>query len=84
MLLIEGMLTDGAGRTLGDRYLEVTMNDQFLTGLQVEENGTFSVYLPIPPDMPLGPRLVKIIFRARVLTIFEQQQYSQYVLLSFR
>jgi len=63
LLLIEGMLTDGAGRTLGDRYLEVTMNDQFLTGLQVEENGTFSVYLPIPPDMPLGPRLVKIIFQ---------------------
>ena len=63
LLLIEGMLTDGAGRTLGDRYLEVTMNNQFLTGLQVEENGTFSVYLPIPPDMPLGPRLVKIIFQ---------------------
>ena len=63
LLLIEGMLTDGAGRILGDRYLEVTMNDQFLTGLQVEENGTFSIYLPIPPDMPLGPRLVKIIFQ---------------------
>ena len=58
------MLTDGAGRTLGDRYLEVTMNDQFLTGLQVEENGTFKAYIfPIPPDMPLGPRLVKIIFQ---------------------
>ena len=33
LLLIEGMLTDGAGRVLGDRYLEVMMNDQFLTGL---------------------------------------------------
>ena len=45
LLLIEGMLTDGAGRTLGDRYLEVTMNNQFLTGLQVTANGTFSIYL---------------------------------------
>ena len=62
LLLIEGMLTDGAGRTLGDRYLEVTMNNQFLTGLQVTANGTFSIYVPIPPDMELGPRLVKITF----------------------
>lgn len=62
LLLIEGMLTDGAGRVLSDRYLEVTMNDQFLTGLTVASNGTFSIYVPIPPDMPLGPRLVKITF----------------------
>lgn len=62
LLLIEGMLTDGAGRALGNRYLRVTMNDQFLTGLTVASNGTFSIYVPIPPDMPLGPRLVKITF----------------------
>ena len=86
LLLIEGMLTDGAGRTLGDRYLEVTMNDQFLTGLQVEENGTFSVYLPIPPDMPLGPRLVKIIFQGEEFILPSiQPQYSQCThRLSFR
>ncbi|HJN70642.1 MAG TPA: hypothetical protein QF525_04295, partial [Candidatus Thalassarchaeaceae archaeon] len=60
LLLIEGMLTDGAGRVLGDRYLEVSMNDQFLTGVQVASNGTFSIYIPVPPDMPLGPRIVKI------------------------
>ena len=62
LLLIEGMLTDGAGRVLGDRYLEVMMNDQFLTGLSVASNGTFSIYIPVPPNMPLGPRIIKITF----------------------
>ena len=63
LLLIEGRLTDGAGRTLGDRYVEVTMDDQFLTGVQVGQNGSFSIYVPIPPDMQLGPRLLRINYQ---------------------
>tara|TARA_Y100001934_G_scaffold13491_1_gene16467 strand:+ start:28376 stop:37318 length:8943 start_codon:yes stop_codon:yes gene_type:complete len=62
LLLIEGLLTDGAGRVIGDRNLEVTLNDQFLTGVQVESNGSFSIYIPVPPDMPLGPRILEISF----------------------
>ncbi len=63
LLLIEGMLTDGSGRVLSDRNLEVSMNGQFLTGLTVDENGTFSLYIPVPPDMELGPRVVLISFQ---------------------
>ena len=63
LLLIEGMLTDGSGRVLSDRDLEVSMNGQFLTGLTVDENGTFSLYIPVPPDMELGPRVVLISFQ---------------------
>lgn len=62
LLTIEGMLTDGAGRTLPGRALSVYMNDQLLTGLNVDENGNFSLFIPVPSDMPLGPRIVKIIF----------------------
>ena len=62
LLLIEGMLTDGAGRVLPGRNLDVYMNDQFLTSLSVTENGTFSLFFPVPPDMPLGPRNVRIQF----------------------
>ena len=62
LLLIEGMLTDGAGRVLPGRDLDVYMNDQFLTSLSVTENGTFSLFFPVPPDMPLGPRNVRIQF----------------------
>ena len=62
LLLIEGMLTDGAGRVLPGRNLDVYMNDQFLTSLSVTDNGTFSLFFPVPPDMPLGPRNVRIEF----------------------
>ena len=48
LLLIEGMLTDGSGRILPNRNLEVSMNGEFLTGLSVGENGTFSLYIPVP------------------------------------
>jgi len=60
LLLIEGMLTDGAGRILGDRSVEVSMNNQYLTGIQVDSSGNFSVFIPVPPNMKLGPRIVKI------------------------
>ena len=39
------------------------MDGQFLTGVQVEQNGSFSIYVPIPPDMQLGPRLLRINFQ---------------------
>ena len=63
LLLIEGMLTDGSGRILPNRNLEVSMNGEFLTGLSVGENGTFSLYIPVPPDMELGPRIVLITYQ---------------------
>ncbi len=63
LLLIEGMLTDGSGRVLPDRTLEVSMNGQYLTALSVDENGTFSLYIPVPPDMELGPRIVLISYQ---------------------
>jgi len=62
LLIIEGMLTDGAGRTLPSRSLSVYMNDQLLTGLNVDQNGNFSLFIPVPSDMALGPRIVKIVF----------------------
>ena len=60
LLVIEGMLTDGAGRALPNRGLSVYMNDQLLTGLNVDSDGNFSLFIPVPSDMPLGPRIVKI------------------------
>ena len=39
------------------------MNGEFLTGLSVGENGTFSLYIPVPPDMELGPRIVLITYQ---------------------
>ena len=62
LLLIEGMLTDGSGRVLPNRNLQVSMNGEFLTGLSVGENGTFSLYIPVPPNMELGPRIVLITY----------------------
>ena len=62
LLLIEGMLTDGSGRVLPNRNLQVSMNGEFLTALSVDENGTFSLYIPVPPDMELGPRIVLITY----------------------
>jgi hypothetical protein len=62
LLTIEGMLTDGAGRPLPSRSLSVYMNDQLLTGLNVDQDGNFSLFIPVPSDMPLGPRIVKIVF----------------------
>ena len=38
------------------------MNGEFLTALSVDENGTFSLYIPVPPDMELGPRIVLITY----------------------
>ena len=69
LLLIEGMLTDGSGRILPDRELEVSMNGQYLTALSVDENGTFSLYIPVPPDMELGPRVVLISYQGEEFII---------------
>ena len=69
LLLIEGMLTDGSGRILPDRELEVSMNGQYLTALSVDENGTFSLFIPVPPDMELGPRIVLISYQGEEFII---------------
>ncbi len=63
LVSVEGILTDGVGRALSFREIEVTMNEQFLTGLETDENGSFSIFIPIPSDMPLGPRIVQVSFR---------------------
>ena len=63
------MLNDGSGRGLQNMQLEVSMNCQFLTGLSVDENGTFSLYIPVPPDMELGPRIVLISYQGEEFII---------------
>ena len=62
LVLIEGQLTDKVGRAISNKSLQVFMNEQFVTDLSVGENGEFNVFIPIPPDMDLGPQNVKIIF----------------------
>ena len=69
LLLIEGMLTDGAGRTLANRTLEAYMNGQPLTSLNVDSNGSFSLFFPVPSDMPLGPREVTLFFEGEEFII---------------
>ena len=65
LLLIEGILTDGAGRPLPNRALEAYMNGQMLTSLNVDGNGSFSLFFPVPSDMPLGPRKSQYYFPGR-------------------
>ncbi|RAH04876.1 MAG: hypothetical protein CMA00_004935 [Methanobacteriota archaeon] len=60
--LVEGALTDGVGRSLPDREISITVNGQVLTNLSVSSNGTFSGFIPIAPDMELGPLLVGVNF----------------------
>ena len=62
LVLIEGQLTDKVGRVIPNRDLQVFMNEQFVTVLSVDENGEFNVFIPIPPDMELGPQIIKIFF----------------------
>jgi hypothetical protein len=60
LVLIEGQLTDKVGRVIPNRDLQVFMNEQFVTVLSVDENGEFNVFIPIPPDMELGPQIIKM------------------------
>jgi len=69
LVLIQGLLTDGVGRGLPNRDIEVSMGGQFVTGLNVGDNGSFSVYIPVPPDMPLGPRIVEIEFAGEAFVL---------------
>ena len=62
LVSVEGLLTDGVGRILSFRDIQVTMNNQFLTALETDENGSFSIFIPVPSDMPLGPRIVMVSF----------------------
>lgn len=56
--IIEGFLTDGVGRPIPNRELSIKVNDQTLTSLNVAGNGSFTAYVPIPPDMDLGPLFI--------------------------
>ena len=69
LLLIEGILTDGAGRPLDNRTLEAYMNGQLLTSLNVDSNGSFSLFFPVPSNMPLGPREVTLEFQGEEFII---------------
>ena len=63
LVLIEGKLTDGVGRPISNRGLTSYIDSQFLTDLTVNETGFFSIFVPIPPNMQLGPRIVSVIFQ---------------------
>ena len=58
--VIEGVLTDGVGRALPNRELVLTINGEALTSLSVGENGSFTAFVPIAPDMDLGPLLIGV------------------------
>ena len=60
--LIEGILTDGIGRSLPNRDLSVTVDGQILTVIVADINGSFSALIPISPDMPLGQLLISVEF----------------------
>ncbi|HJM24283.1 MAG TPA: transglutaminase domain-containing protein [Candidatus Thalassarchaeaceae archaeon] len=60
--IVEGMLTDGVGRAIPNREISLSVNGQDLTGLSVDENGSFTGFVPIAPDMPLGPMLIEVEF----------------------
>ena len=56
------MLTDGVGRALPNRELVLTINGEELTSLSVAGNGSFTAFVPISPDMHLGPLLIEVSY----------------------
>lgn len=69
LLLIEGRITDGIGRVLPGRAVSISIEGNFVTDAVADQEGNFSVYLPIPPDMPLGPRVVRAAFLGEVFVL---------------
>ena len=69
LLLIEGRITDGIGRVLPGRTASISIEGNFVTDAVADQEGNFSVYLPIPSDMPLGPRVVRVAFLGEVFVL---------------
>jgi hypothetical protein len=69
LLLIEGRITDGIGRVLPGRVVTISIEGNFVTDAAADQEGNFSVYLPIPSDMPLGPRVVRAAFLGEVFVL---------------
>ncbi|HII52648.1 MAG TPA: hypothetical protein HA329_02595, partial [Candidatus Thalassarchaeaceae archaeon] len=69
LLLIEGRVTDGIGRVLPGRTVSISIEGNFVTDAVADQEGNFSVYLPIPSDMPLGPRVVRAAFLGEVFVL---------------
>ena len=63
LVLIEGQLTDGIGRSIPNRDLTANIDGQFLTDLSVNDTGYFSIFVPISPNMELGPRIISVEFQ---------------------
>jgi len=68
-LHVQGLLTDGVGRPLGDRGVDVLINGDHLTGLSILPDGTFSAYIPISPDMNLGPMLIEFNYPGELFVL---------------
>ena len=62
LVLIEGQFTDLVNRPIPDRSLNAYIDEQLLTELFVNETGFFSIYVPISPNMKLGPRIISVEF----------------------
>ena len=62
LVLIEGQFTDLVGRPIPDRPLNAYIDEQLLTELFVNGTGFFSIYVPISPNMKLGPRIISVEF----------------------
>ena len=60
--VVEGVLTDGVGRTIPSRDLVMSVNGQEITSLSVDANGSFTGFVPIASDMELGPMVIGIEF----------------------
>ncbi|MGY8692380.1 MAG: hypothetical protein ACKVHF_05370, partial [Candidatus Poseidoniales archaeon] len=60
--MIEGQFTDLVGRPIPDRPLNAYIDEQLLTELFVNGTGFFSIYVPISPNMKLGPRIISVEF----------------------
>ena len=62
VVTVEGILTDGIGRILANRTLSLRLNSVEISSIDVGENGSFTGFIPIPPDMPLGPMIVGVFY----------------------
>ena len=60
--VVEGVLTDGVGRTIPGKDLVMSVNGQAITVVSVDGNGSFTVFVPIASDMELGPMVIGIEF----------------------
>lgn len=62
LAVVEGFLTDGVGREIPNRDLSLSIDGQELSVVSVDQNGSFTGFVAIAPDMPLGPILIEVEF----------------------